>query len=255
MSAPHPCPRRLRSATTDVPVLTFQTETDLLTLGYLPARQPDSKHFRLWEMAGASHADSYTGQFGFNDVGDGKAELSMLDPTKASGGPLNCSTPINSSPAFAVLSAAVSNLNRWVQQRDPAPLCPAPRRGRRRNPRSRQPGQRGRRSPLAVPRRPGRDPDRAGQLGRLVLPALRHHDTVRRADAHAPLPHPRPVRAGVRPCRAAGPAQRLDAADRGEALHRRRPPARDAAGRLIAGQSSVGRRRSPVRIGSSFQSG
>ena len=31
-----------------------------MLLGYLPARQPDTKRFRDWEIAGTSHADSYT---------------------------------------------------------------------------------------------------------------------------------------------------------------------------------------------------
>jgi len=36
-----------------VPVLTFQTETDLPAglLGYVDARQDDSTRFRLWEVA------------------------------------------------------------------------------------------------------------------------------------------------------------------------------------------------------------
>jgi hypothetical protein len=43
-----------------IPVLTFLTETDVLgPLDYYPARQPDSRYFRLWEVAGAAHADTY----------------------------------------------------------------------------------------------------------------------------------------------------------------------------------------------------
>ena len=53
----------------DVPVLTFQTETDLIILGYLPDRQPDGPRFRLWEVAGTAHADTYTLVVGFTDVG------------------------------------------------------------------------------------------------------------------------------------------------------------------------------------------
>src|SRR5262245_29004618 len=41
-----------------VPVLTFETETDLTFLAYVADRQPDSEHFRLWEVAGTSHADA-----------------------------------------------------------------------------------------------------------------------------------------------------------------------------------------------------
>ena len=35
-----------------VPVLCFEAETDLMALGYLPARQPDNDKFRLWEVGG-----------------------------------------------------------------------------------------------------------------------------------------------------------------------------------------------------------
>ncbi len=108
-----------------VPVLTFETETDLLSLGYAQVQQPDSLHSRLWEVAGTSHADAYTGSIGFGDTGDGRAELALLDPTKANGGPLGCSQPINSGPAFAVLSAAMAHLDRWVQVG--IPPRPAPR--------------------------------------------------------------------------------------------------------------------------------
>jgi Alpha/beta hydrolase domain len=108
-----------------VPVLTLETETDLLSLGYAKVQQADSAHSRLWEVAGAAHADAYTGLLGFGDTGDGKAELSLLDPTKANGGPLACSQPINSGPAFAVLSAAMANLDQWVKIG--VPPRPAPR--------------------------------------------------------------------------------------------------------------------------------
>jgi hypothetical protein len=106
------------------PVLTFQTETDLTELGYIPARQPDSKAFRLWEVAGASHADLYTGKLGFTDSGDGSAERILLDPTTKDGGPLNCSQPVNTLPAFAVLNAAMSQLDRWVRDGTPPPKVP-----------------------------------------------------------------------------------------------------------------------------------
>ena len=48
-----------------VPVLVVQTEGDLFDrIGFLPARQPDSDRLRLWEIAGAAHADHYViGEF------------------------------------------------------------------------------------------------------------------------------------------------------------------------------------------------
>jgi len=52
-------PTRIRDDL-DVPVIIVQTETDLLgRLDYLPARQPDGERIRLWEIAGAAHADKF----------------------------------------------------------------------------------------------------------------------------------------------------------------------------------------------------
>ena len=48
----------------------------------------------------------------------------MLDPASLSGGPLNCSEPINNGPAFAVLMAALSHLERWVRDGVAAPHSP-----------------------------------------------------------------------------------------------------------------------------------
>ena len=42
-----------------VPVLMMITETDEASGGYYQARQPDTRFIRLWDVAGASHADSY----------------------------------------------------------------------------------------------------------------------------------------------------------------------------------------------------
>src|SRR5262249_59530151 len=41
------------------PVLTVESQTDILAagIGYLPATQPDSRWFRLWEVPGTSHVD------------------------------------------------------------------------------------------------------------------------------------------------------------------------------------------------------
>jgi hypothetical protein len=107
----------------DVPVLVVQTEGDLIgsTFGSARARQPDSKHFRLWEIAGTSHADTYSGGVGLNDTGDGTAELAVLDPAQLNGGPLRCTQPVNSGPAFAVVSKALTQVDRWVRDGTPPP--------------------------------------------------------------------------------------------------------------------------------------
>jgi Alpha/beta hydrolase domain len=108
----------------DVPVLVFQTETDLTSLGSVAARQPDSDRIRVWEVAGSAHADAYTAGIGFDDVGDGRAEAKLLDVGAIDGGPLGCGAPINAGPSYAVLQAGLSGLLRWVAGGAPLPAAP-----------------------------------------------------------------------------------------------------------------------------------
>jgi hypothetical protein len=99
-----------------VPVFTFETEYDVSVLGYADARQPDSKSFRLWEVAGTSHQDAYSaGGYALTDLGDGAAEAGMLDPAKADGGLLSCAKPLNAGAMHAVLAAALADLDTWVR--------------------------------------------------------------------------------------------------------------------------------------------
>jgi hypothetical protein len=79
----------------DVPVLMFETETDEMTLGYFNARQPDSSHIRLWDVAGGAHADAYL-------VGSAASLL-------------GCKGTINDAPTHFVLNAALNQLDRWVR--------------------------------------------------------------------------------------------------------------------------------------------
>ncbi len=111
-------------ADVDVPVLMFETETDLIRLGYLAARQRDTKRIRLWEVAGTSHADAYTAPLGFGDDDDGTVEAQLLDVRAITGGPLGCTAPINAGPMFAVLNAAVFQLERWVRNGTVPPKAP-----------------------------------------------------------------------------------------------------------------------------------
>jgi hypothetical protein len=82
---------------TEVPVIVVETETDVLgLLNYLPARQPDSDNFRLWEVAGTAHAD--------------KAQLGETESV------LGCSQPINRGQQTFVLRSALRHLNGWVEK-------------------------------------------------------------------------------------------------------------------------------------------
>ncbi len=77
-----------------VPVFMFETETDLTTLGYAPARQPNTNKIRTWEVAGTSHADTYI-------VGGYASQL-------------GCTSPINSGPQHEVVQSAFVAFNNWV---------------------------------------------------------------------------------------------------------------------------------------------
>ncbi len=106
-----------------VPVLIFQTETDLLLLDYLPDRQPDTGRVRLWEVAGTAHADTYTLAVGMTDRGDSPEAADLLVTSEPLAG-FACASPINSGPQHFVLKAAIAALERWVRTGDAPPRAP-----------------------------------------------------------------------------------------------------------------------------------
>jgi hypothetical protein len=110
-----------------VPVITVQSETDLVLMGSGFARQPDGERFRLWEVAGAAHFDTYGLRAGRVDDGRLSPEelhetlRPMTDPRG-----LRTSAPTNSGPQqHYVLQAALDGLRRWAA--GGAPPSPAPR--------------------------------------------------------------------------------------------------------------------------------
>jgi len=89
----------------DVPVLVLETETDVLgILNYLPARQPDTDHLRVWEIAGTAHADAY-----------------LVGPVSDSFG---CTEPVNAGGMHLVAKAAIRHLDAWVRDGAVAPAAP-----------------------------------------------------------------------------------------------------------------------------------
>ncbi len=84
---------RIRTDLT-VPVFMFETQTDLITLGYAAAQQPNTDRIRTWEVAGTAHADAY-------EVG-------------AAAGVLGCTAPVNDGPQHEVVQAAFTAFERWV---------------------------------------------------------------------------------------------------------------------------------------------
>ncbi len=100
-----------------VPVLQLQTETDLFGLGFYPARQPDTARLRTWEMAGTSHADQSTLDYGI-------ASGAVWAPgEKAPDFTSLCGT-INDGPQGYIERAAVAELNRWAEGGAPPATSP-----------------------------------------------------------------------------------------------------------------------------------
>jgi Alpha/beta hydrolase domain len=100
----------------DEPVLIFETETDLITLGYFAARQPDGGNVRTWEVAGTAHDDAYGLAVGPDDPGPAALDTSYLPPVTSIFGVLTCAEPINAGPQHYVLSAAIDRLTTWVKK-------------------------------------------------------------------------------------------------------------------------------------------
>jgi len=139
-----PGPTRIRGDV-DKPVLSFQTETELLIITDPPAmfprprdfdgdplevaRQPDTDTFRLWELPGAAHVGAYFYNFGARDDGsDVTVEdmaLALIKPTgDKSGQGAPCSVAINADPTTWVFNAALRSLNEWVADGTPPPSAP-----------------------------------------------------------------------------------------------------------------------------------
>ncbi len=121
-SIPAPGGVRIRSDL-NVPTLTFETETDLTPLGYYLARQADSERFRLWEVAGTAHADTYTVD-GMSDLGDSSDTAKLVITSNPAPGFVDCPAPVNSGPHHFVQKAALAALNRWVRDGIAPPSAP-----------------------------------------------------------------------------------------------------------------------------------
>jgi hypothetical protein len=96
--------------------MVVQSETDIFgSLRYLPARQPDSEHFRLWEVAGSAHCDTYFLCASPQDSGTLPVEdlAALIARADASGMP--APRPINSGPQMHfVLQRAFDALVQWT---------------------------------------------------------------------------------------------------------------------------------------------
>jgi hypothetical protein len=94
------------------PVLVLESETDVPR--HLPARQADSAHYRLWEVAGTAHFD----EDGLHALtGIPKEDMAVTPP-------LGCAQRINSAPQWYTVDAAMHDIARWAGGGAPPPRAP-----------------------------------------------------------------------------------------------------------------------------------
>jgi hypothetical protein len=125
---PTPVPTLIRTDL-HVPVLLFETESDLISLGYLAARQPPTPYIREWETAGTAHDDTYGLLYSRTDDGSGAADTqafqSMLNPPKDPiPGVVDCPAPINAGSHTYEVRAALDALDHWVRTGTASPQSP-----------------------------------------------------------------------------------------------------------------------------------
>jgi Alpha/beta hydrolase domain len=108
-----------------VPVLVLQAETDVTLLGSARARQDDGELLRLWELAGAAHADTYMLAASWQDDGNLRperlAELIRPSTDLVLG---HTDKPANSGPQHHYVEcAAVEHLDAWAAGRSAPPAA------------------------------------------------------------------------------------------------------------------------------------
>lgn len=98
----------------NVPVMTFQTETDVTGLAYAAARQEDSNNFILWEVTGTAHNDYYAYISGRSDF-NGGAEFATVAEANGLFGFISCDLPMNAGPSHYVFHSAIRHMDRWIR--------------------------------------------------------------------------------------------------------------------------------------------
>jgi hypothetical protein len=97
----------------NVPVMTFETETDVVFLEFVNARQPDTDMIRTWEVAGTAHGDYYTFVSGRDDDVGAPVFASVIEEPSILDF-ITCDRPMNNGPHHYIFNTAVRALNNWV---------------------------------------------------------------------------------------------------------------------------------------------
>jgi len=108
----------------NVPVLVFQTETDVLRerLNSVLVRQDDTDILRYWEVAGTAHTDLYSSGAGWTDAGDDPSASAVREVDNIQGF-IQCESAINAGPMHYVFNAALDALNSWVVAGEAPPIA------------------------------------------------------------------------------------------------------------------------------------
>ena len=102
------------------PVMLLQTETDLFVESFLPGnayenRQDDTDYFRLWEVAGTAHADTYS-TLGLFDRGTTSLYAQLVSQKFAIPFIAPCENPVNGNPIHHfTVNAAFHALDLWLR--------------------------------------------------------------------------------------------------------------------------------------------
>ena len=98
-----------------VPVMTFETETDVVFLEFVNARQDDTNMIKTWEVSGTAHGDYYTFVSGRGDK-NGTPEFAAVIEEPSIAGFITCDKPMNNGPQHYHFNAAVRALDEWVTE-------------------------------------------------------------------------------------------------------------------------------------------
>ena len=106
-----------------IPVLTVQSETDVLQLMSVIARQNDTDMIRLWEIAGAAHADIYLLVAAAQDhSGIAPETLAELVAPNANVMGMQLGKSVNAGlQQHYIMQAAVVQLDKWLRDGTPPP--------------------------------------------------------------------------------------------------------------------------------------
>jgi Alpha/beta hydrolase domain len=99
----------IRSDTT-APVMALEDEWSISVAFAWLVRQPDNSNFRLWEIAGTAHIDSYEDLLTEPIVGH-----DLMFP------PLQCALPENKAPLHYLVNSALNKLRAWITEGAPPP--------------------------------------------------------------------------------------------------------------------------------------